>query len=182
MNSSFGAFRLVNTYGAFGSVGARRYEPIIQLSRSGQPGAWHELELPCKPGNVTRRPCLCAPYHHRLDWNIWFLGFKPHQQMLQQREAWLYTLLEQLLRGDESPWPLLDAQSVAHLRAAGPPVYAKVDMYEYTMAAPLWELAARWWAQRAGAPPLVWWRRAYEEPLIPVVQLGADGRLQRAPV
>ncbi len=29
MNSSFGAFRLVNTYGAFGSVGEARYEPII---------------------------------------------------------------------------------------------------------------------------------------------------------
>ncbi|EOD31500.1 hypothetical protein EMIHUDRAFT_231911 [Emiliania huxleyi CCMP1516] len=72
MNASFGAFKLVNTYGAFGSVGEARYEPIV--------------EFPCKPGAVTRRPCFCAPYHYRLDWNIWFLGFKPHQSMLQRRE------------------------------------------------------------------------------------------------
>ena len=24
----------------------------------------------------------------RLDWNIWFLGFKPHAAMLEQRERW----------------------------------------------------------------------------------------------
>ena len=36
MNSSFGSFRLVNTYGAFGSVGEARYseyKPITLLDR-----------------------------------------------------------------------------------------------------------------------------------------------------
>jgi hypothetical protein len=59
MNSSFGSFRLVNSYGAFGSVGEARYEPIISVSRDG--ATWVELDFPCKPGNVTRRPCFrCA--------------------------------------------------------------------------------------------------------------------------
>ena len=59
MNSSFGSFRLVNTYGAFGSVGEARYEPIVSVSTDGQ--SWTELDFPCKPGNLTRRPCFCAP-------------------------------------------------------------------------------------------------------------------------
>ena len=54
MNTSFGSFKLVNSYGAFGSVGEARYEPIISVSEDGV--EWTELELPCKPGNVNRRP------------------------------------------------------------------------------------------------------------------------------
>lgn len=63
MNASFNSFRLVNTYGAFGSVGEARYEPIISVSSDGQ--IWSEIELPCKPGSVNRRPCFSAPYHYR---------------------------------------------------------------------------------------------------------------------
>ena len=206
MNRSFGSLRLVNTYGAFGSVGEARYEPIVQFSSTGHPGDWWELELPwaylltylltyllaylltyllrwelelpCKPGNVTRRPCFCAPYHYRLDWNIWFLGFKPHAHMLRQRESWLYALIAKLLEGDQGPYALLDASSVAKLASLQtPPRFAKVDMFRYTMAAPLHTLGLEWLRAEA---PVVWWRREFEETLIPVMTLGADGRLQPA--
>ena len=78
MNTSFDPFKLVNTYGAFGSVGEGRYEPVVALSDD-EGTTWREVDLPCKPTSVTRRPCFSAPYHHRLDWNIWFIGFKPHR-------------------------------------------------------------------------------------------------------
>ena len=114
---------------------------------------------------MTRRPCFCAPYHYRLDWNIWFLGFKPHQSMLQRRERWLFAFLLKLLAGDPPALSLLAAGAAdgaafrdpepPHARKA--PRYAKVDMYRYSMAEPLWLLAARWW--RAPATPLVWWSR-----------------------
>ena len=67
MNASYDPWKLVNTYGAFGSVGERRYEPIVSLSDDGG-ATWSELEFPCKPGDVRRRPCFVAPYHYRLDW------------------------------------------------------------------------------------------------------------------
>ena len=95
MNASYDPLKLVNTYGAFGSVGERRYEPIISISSDGV--NWHEIEFPCKPGDLRRRPCFCAPYHYRVDWNIWFIGFKPHLTMLQQREHWVYALLIKML-------------------------------------------------------------------------------------
>ena len=167
MNASFGSFRLVNTYGAFGSVGQSRYEPIVSISYNGQ--EWIELEFPCKPGNVTRRPCFCAPYHYRLDWNIWFLGFKPHQRMLRQRETWMVDLLSKLLdeRISARPWlDLLDTKTTALLlhnyNKETFPKYARVDMFHYEMAAPLWKLLPEYVMGNAVA----WWNRSFEETLI----------------
>ena len=184
MNGSFGAFRLVNTYGAFGSVGEARYEPIISVSHDGE--VWHELDFPCKPGTVTRRPCFCAPYHFRLDWNIWFIGFKPHRSMLQRRESWLFAFVGRLLTDDPTALGLLDASAATSAafidptdaKRRRPPRLVKVDMYHYTMAEPLWSLGARWWHEPSA--PLVWWRRSYEELLIPTMQLDGAGRLARA--
>jgi lipase maturation factor 1 len=75
MNASFDSFRLVNTYGAFGSVGKKRYEPIVSITYDSISDnsnnsimtqdslEWIELEFPCKPGSIHRRPCFCEPYH-----------------------------------------------------------------------------------------------------------------------
>lgn len=175
MNGSFDSFRLVNTYGAFGDVGQARFEPIISINMNGT--EWVELELPCKPGQVTRRPCFCAPYHYRLDWNIWFIGFPPHAAYLQQRETWLYILLEKILgKGDSSnerPWlNLLATPSAALLRSTYDsgnfPRFVKVDIYRYQMAAPLWSLIFHMIIHRQ---EITWWRREFKESLIPAVQL-----------
>ena len=58
MNTSFDPFKVVNTYGAFGSVGEGRYEPVVALSDDGT--TWREVDLPCKPTDVRRRPCFSA--------------------------------------------------------------------------------------------------------------------------
>lgn len=168
MNASFGAFRLVNTYGAFGNVGQARYEPIVSVSHDGE--MWHELELPCKPGRVDRPPCMCAPYHYRLDWNIWFLGFKPHQRYLERRETWMWSFLAKVLDGDEVALSLLAPESASGaayypegLQAARrAPKFVKVDMWRYKMRGPLWKILSEYAANGAA----VWWTRTYEEPLI----------------
>jgi hypothetical protein len=179
MNASFGSFRLVNTYGAFGSVGKSRYEPIISITYNGQD--WEELEFPCKPGSVTRRPCFCAPYHYRLDWNIWFIGFKPHSEMLQRRESWLFALvaklLDQNLGEKDRPWlDLLDLTSRRLLRTNyninnRAPRYVKVDMFHYKMTKPLWSIVSDY---LSGETDIVWWNRTYEEELIPPVKLDEE--------
>ncbi|CAB9498897.1 Lipase maturation factor 1 [Seminavis robusta] len=197
MNASFDKFHLVNTYGAFGSVGQQRFEPIVSVSQNGHD--WHELEFPCKPGRVTRPPCFCAPYHYRLDWNIWFLGFPPHASMLQNRERWMYRLLEKLLEPSSTKslssrkndrlnqpawWNLLDSTSVEFLRnqqSQSSLRYAKVDMYHYEMAAPLWTILQDYYenfcrsldttTSRNDKPKAVyWWKRTYKEPLIDSVK------------
>ena len=187
MNASFDPFRLVNTYGAFGSVGERRYEPIVMISDDGE--YWIELEFPCKPGNVTRRPCFCAPYHYRVDWNIWFLGFKPHRMYLERREFWLYKLLERLLEGGRTsqnkprPWlNLLEGSSANMLltkyyQNGHAPRFAKVEMYHYHMAGSLSNILYREW-EEGGA---TWWNRRFEETLIPPVRL-MNGKLGYASI
>jgi hypothetical protein len=183
MNASFDSFRLVNSHGAFGSVGVARYEPIISISDDGQ--HWRELEFPCKPGDVTRRPCFCAPYHYRADWNIWFIGFKPHQQMIKGREQWVYNLLSKILQDEavQRPWlALLDTKTANLLRSTyyekdEAPRYAKVDMYHYKMAAPLSTILWRW----AVGQGQIWWTRQFEESLVaPIIFDKTSGGLMWA--
>ena len=186
MNASFDPFRLVNTYGAFGSVGKARYEAIVQISDDGY--HWQELEFPCKPGGVHRRPCFCAPYHYRVDWNIWFLGFKPHKHYLQSRESWLFALLLKLLQPDKAerrPWlDLLDPSSARYLKATyynegKAPQFVKVDMYHYKMAHSLWKIMSHNTIatihRQNATEKLPWWNRTFEENLVRPLSLGDIG-------
>lgn len=77
MNSSFDRLNLVNTYGAFGSVGKVRDEVIISgcnqstIEQCYHDQTWFEYEFSCKPGKIDRAPCFSAPYHRRLTWQLW---------------------------------------------------------------------------------------------------------------
>jgi hypothetical protein len=96
MNTSFDRLHLVNTYGAFGSVGRVRHEVILEGSLDGV--AWHEIEFRCKPGDPMRAPCLISPLQPRLDWQIWFAAMQPPEY-----QAWLFKLVGRLLDGEQYP-------------------------------------------------------------------------------
>ncbi len=99
MNTSFEPFRIVNTYGAFGSVTKIRHEIIIKGTYSKDPvknnPEWFEYEFKCKPGSVDRMPCVISPYHYRLDWLMWFAPFQNYQQ-----HPWLISLCAKFLLND----------------------------------------------------------------------------------
>lgn len=106
MNASFNRFHLVNAYGAFGSMTERRFEVIIEGTMDPDPttaddGAWEPYEFKGKPGDVRRRSRQFAPYHLRLDWQMWFLALRPGAQ------AWFVGLLEKLGDGDPAVRRLL---------------------------------------------------------------------------
>jgi hypothetical protein len=71
MNTSFGSWKILNTYGAFGSITKTRTEIILEGTLDIDPtsgsAVWLEYEFKCKPGNVTRMPCAITPYHYRLE-------------------------------------------------------------------------------------------------------------------
>jgi hypothetical protein len=100
MNVSFGAFRFVNSYGAFGSITRVRHEVILQGTSDEDPRSpltqWRDFEFPCKPGDINRQPCLLSPYHMRADWLLWFAAFQNYQQC-----PWLVHLAAKLLRSDD---------------------------------------------------------------------------------
>ena len=90
MNMSFNPFHLINTYGAFGSIGRTRREVVIEGTDEPtitERTVWKEYEFKGKPGAVRRLPRQWAPYHLRLDWLMWFAAISP-----QYAYSWLRTI------------------------------------------------------------------------------------------
>jgi len=149
MNRSYDRLELVNTYGAFGSVGGTRHELIIEGTRDPDPATatWQAYELPCKPGDLARRPCILGPYHLRLDWLIWFAAMSE-----QPRDPWVLRLVEKLLAGDRTIRTLL-AVDPFH---GEPPTYVRIRRFAYHL-------------QPLGAD--AWWTRDHEQLWLPPVSL-----------
>ena len=153
MNRSYDRLALVNTYGAFGSVGMVRNEIIIEGTLDSDPATarWSAYELPCKPGDLARRPCLLGPYHLRLDWLIWFAAM--HDRL---NDSWVLHLVWKLLDGD---------QEIRKLIAVDPfdgkaPRFVRIRRFVYHL--------------QAYASP-TWWTRDHEELWLSPVALDTPG-------
>lgn len=130
MNAAFDPFALVNSYGAFGSVSRERHEIVLEGSADTELGPntrWVAYELPCKPGDPQRRPCVVAPYQYKLDWQMWFAAFGSPES-----EPWLLNLIDKLLRGDHVVDTLFSRQPFQ----ARPPHYVRALFYRYRFAPP----------------------------------------------
>jgi len=125
MNASFEPFRLVNAYGAFGSVTRHRDEITVEGTLAEQPGPddWVEYEFRGKPGPPGRRPPLVAPYHLRLDWLMWFLP-------LGRSARWFTVLLHRLLEADPATLRLLRTDPFGGRRPRA--VRAVLHRYRYS--------------------------------------------------
>lgn len=161
MNTSYDPLRLVNTYGAFGSVTKERTEIVLVGLNvtSSQTAAgdhqWLEYEFHCKPGDVSRRPCVISPYHYRLDWLMWFAAFQDYQS-----NPWLLHLMGKLLNSPAE----VDAL-IAHnpFPLDQPPVAMKALLYRYSFT-PICSAEAN-----AGA----WWHRELVREYVPAVDKAA---------
>lgn len=135
MNTSFDRLDLVNTYGAFGTVGRERDEIIFEGADSlFITGAqWKEYEFKAKPGNPNRRPPFVAPYQPRIDWQIWFAA------MASPREyPWTFHFIWKLLHNDPGTLSLIANNPFPEK----PPHYIRARLYRYRFA-PLGE--KEWW-------------------------------------
>ncbi len=151
MNASFDRLHLVNTYGAFGSVGRTRNEILLE----GFDGAeWRAWEFPFKPGATDRIPGIIAPFQPRLDWQMWFAAMQPPDQ-----NVWLIHLLYQLLEGRASAKALLANDPFPD----SPPLRVRAELYGYRFTEP-------------GEPG--WWHRERIGPYLPAFDLD-DPDLQR---
>ena len=64
---------------------------------------WQELEFKCKPGRISRHPCIISPYHYRLDWLMWFAAFQNYQY-----NPWLLHFAGKVLAGDPNVNSLIE--------------------------------------------------------------------------
>jgi hypothetical protein len=148
MNTSFTRLPLVNTYGAFGSVGRERDQLVFEGTTDEQitpATTWRAYEWKCQPGDPAHRPCWMSPYHLRLDWRLWFAAMSAPAD-----EPWSVNLVWKLLEGDRPALGLL-----AHDPFGGaPPRYIRVDLYRYRFAP---RGAREWWTRERRAawlPPV----------------------------
>jgi hypothetical protein len=149
MNSSFDPFYLVNTYGAFGSVGRERYEIILEGTNDDDPRAaeWLAYEFRCKPGRLDRRPCVVAPYQYRIDWQMWFAAMSDYR-----RDPWVVHFVYKLLLGQKSTLSLLASNPFP----SRPPKYIRAELYRYEFTRVGDESGHYWKRTRIGVflPPL----------------------------
>ncbi|MFI2102418.1 lipase maturation factor family protein [Isoptericola sp. NPDC019693] len=127
MNASFEPLRLVNAYGAFGSVTRRRDEVIVEgtLAERPGPGDWREYAFRGKPGDVGRRPPQVAPYHLRLDWVLWFVP-------LGASGPWIPRLCLRLLEADPATLRLLRRDPFDGAR----PRWVRMRLFRYRYTTP----------------------------------------------
>ena len=138
MNRSFDPLDLVNTYGAFGSVGRDRLEIVFEGTQDDLITAhtqWKEYEFPYKPGDPNRRPPIITPYYGRLDWQIWFAAMASPQDY-----PWTFHFIWKLLHNDAGTLSLLANNPFPN----SPPHYIRARLYRYQFLPP-------------GQPG--WWRR-----------------------
>lgn len=152
MNMSFNSFHLVNTYGAFGSIGRIRREVVIEGTDDDQLSdqtVWREYEFKGKPGGPRRLPRQWAPYHLRLDWLMWFAAISPGYA-----QPWLRPFLQRLLRNDRPTLRLLRHNPFPD----APPRFVRAQLYQYRFTTPAELRRDRAWWHRAlvggYAPPM----------------------------
>jgi hypothetical protein len=159
MNASFNPFHLVNTYGAFGSVGRERIELVIEATdatRVEPDTPWREYRFKGKPDEVRRLPPQVAPYHHRLDWLLWFIPLSP-----AYGGEWFIRFVVRLLEADPPTLALLREAPFGNAR----PRYVRARFFRYRFTS---------WRERrhTGA----WWTRAFVADYLPPVGLEDLGR------
>ncbi len=158
MNASFDPLDLVNTYGAFGSVGRERLNVVFEgtMDEPHDDNAnWKAYRYKGLPVALDRRPPQIAPYQLRLDWQMWFAAMSSAEEY-----PWTVNLVSKLLHNDpgavglfaENPFP------------DHPPRYIRAVLYRYTFAPP-------------GNPEGLWWNRErIGEAWLPAMSAG-DPRL-----
>ena len=75
MNTSFDPLELVNTYGAFGTVGQERLNVVFEGTMDENPGDsanWKPYIYKGLPVALDKVPPQIAPYQLHLDWQMWF--------------------------------------------------------------------------------------------------------------
>jgi hypothetical protein len=154
--SALAPFNTVNGYGAFAWMTKTRPEIVIEGTTDGE--TWRAYEFPYKPGRLDRRPEFVAPWHPRLDWQMWFAALGECSE-----NPWLLTTQWHLLKGTPEVLALFEDNPFA----AAPPKVIRTRVFEYRFAP---------WSEKG-----TWWTRTETGPYCPPVMLDPSGQLIRAP-
>ncbi len=148
MNTAFDPLHLVNTYGAFGSITRHRHQLVIEGTRAADPGEgdWEPYLTKGQPVRLDKRPRQLAPYHLRLDWQLWFAAMRPTPG---PRQRWLLALLKKLFDNDPKTLALFSENPFPE----APPTQLRVIRYRYAFTdREVRRRSGKWWErERLGA-------------------------------
>jgi hypothetical protein len=153
MNTSFDPLGLVNTYGAFGTVGQERLNVVFEGTTDEQPSDsahWLPYRYQGLPVALDQRPPQVAPYQLRLDWQMWFASMASPADY-----PWTLHLVWKLLHNDAGAVSLFANNPFP----GRPPRFIRAVRYRYAFAPP-------------GNPQGQWWRRERVDIWLPA--LSAD--------
>jgi hypothetical protein len=150
MNTSFDPFELVNTYGAFGTVGRERLNVVFEGTTDNDTTGkahWQPYIYKGLPVLLNRRPPQVAPYQLRLDWQMWFAAMASPDDY-----PWTLHLVYKLLHNDPQATGLF-AQNPFRNNA---PRYIRAVLYRYRFVQPGTARGAWWTRAQIGIwlPPL----------------------------
>jgi len=138
MNTSFDPLDLVNTYGAFGSVGRERLNVVFEGTDAEVPDAradWKAYPYYALPVALDKPPRQVAPYQPRLDWQMWFASMGSPEQY-----PWTLHLIWKLLHNDREALSLFGGNPFP----GKPPRFIRAVLYRYAFAAPR-NSQSDWW-------------------------------------
>ncbi|WP_240743356.1 lipase maturation factor family protein [Ilyomonas limi] len=144
MNTSFDPLNLVNTYGAFGTVGRERYNVIFEGTSdndSTDNAHWKPYIYKGLPVLLDKRPPQIAPYQLRLDWQMWFAAMGSPEGY-----PWTYNLAWKLLHNDANVISLFANNPFPDK----PPRYVRAVLYRYQFAKPGNPQGLWWTSERLG--------------------------------
>jgi hypothetical protein len=130
MNTSFDPLDLVNTYGAFGSVGRERLNVIFEGTNDDVPDEkanWKAYTYKGLPVALNKRPPQVAPYQLRLDWQMWFASMSTADEY-----PWTLNLVSKLLHNDSDAVGLFASNPFPDK----PPHFVRAVLYRYSFATP----------------------------------------------
>ncbi|MDB4904918.1 MAG: lipase maturation factor family protein [Mucilaginibacter sp.] len=140
MNTSFDPLDLVNTYGAFGTVGQERLNVVFEGTMDDTTGGkanWKPYIYEALPVLLNKQPPQIAPYQPHLDWQMWFAAMSTPDQY-----PWTINLVWKLLHNDPGAVSLFAGNPFP----GKPPRYIRAVLYRYKFAKP-------------GNPQGLWWTR-----------------------
>ena len=130
MNRSYDPLELVNTYGAFGTIGRERTNIIFEGTEArllNDKAVWKPYVYRGLPVDLSTRPPQVAPYQLRLDWQMWFAAMGDPRQY-----PWTLNLIWKLLHNDPGAIGLFASNPFPDK----PPTYIRATLYRYSFAPP----------------------------------------------
>jgi hypothetical protein len=155
MNTSYDPLELVNTYGAFGTVGQERLNVVFEGTMEDNPTdstAWKPYIYKGLPVKPDKKPPQIAPYQLHLDWQMWFAAMSTPEEY-----PWTYNLIWKLLHNDPNAVSLFASNPFP----VKPPRYIRAVLYRYSFAKP-------------GNPQGLWWNRDRVSVWIPALSVNDD--------